>query len=323
MTARRAVLVVGIVVGAVLVALALPVASGVYPVAQLVSFRAVLGLGALGTAALLAVLLALPGPRRTLLPLVIAFAVGAAAQGAVLGWRSVPHEPAAAADSDDVVVLSFNTLDVVTPAELFTLVDEHHADVVVLPETSYRTGKKVAALMAQTGHPMLVYTADGTMPEVVGTTLLVGERMGAYSPERELPTRFGSMRVEPLDPSSPVLVAAHPISPGERSTMAAWREDTTLVATQCARTPGAIVAGDLNATLDHPGLRDLGPCVDAAREVGEASHGTWPSSAPSLLAAPIDHVLVDGRAWRVVDFAVLPATGGSDHRPILATLERR
>ncbi len=60
------------------------------------------------------------------------------------------------ADGQDgvVVVLSFNTLDVVSAHDLFDLVEAHHADVVVLPETSRHTGLKVAALMAQTGHPM-------------------------------------------------------------------------------------------------------------------------------------------------------------------------
>jgi len=321
MTAARAVLVAGIVVGAVLVCLALPVGAGSYPVAQIVSFRAVLGLGLLAMAVLL---VALPGSRQRLLPLAVAFTVGAAAQGSVLAWRSVPHTTATASAEDALVVLSFNTLNVVPPSDLFELVSAHHADVVVLPETSHRTGMKVAALMAQTGNPMQVHTVAGASPVVSGTTLLVGERVGDYPTATALPTRFGSLRAEPSDPhTSPVLVAAHPISPGHQDTMEAWRQDTALIAHTCATTPGAVVAGDLNATLDHPGLRDLGPCVDAALEVGEASHGTWPSSAPSLLATPIDHVLVDGRAWRVVDFAVLPATGGSDHRPIVATLERR
>ncbi|WP_028048668.1 endonuclease/exonuclease/phosphatase family protein [Cellulomonas sp. URHD0024] len=321
MTAARAVLVAGIVVGALLLCLALPVGAGLYPVAQVVSFRAVLGLGSLAMAILL---VALPGTRRALLPLVVAFAVGAAAQGCVLAWRSVPHGPPTAESTDDLVVLSFNTLDVVSAQDLFQLVAAQHADVVALPETSHPTGKKVAALMAQAGHPMQVHTAIGASPMVSGTTLLVGERVGDYPTTTPLATSFGSLRADPIDPAtSPVVVAAHPMSPGHRRTMDAWRHDTALIAHTCATTPGAIVAGDMNATLDHPGLRDLGPCVDAAREVGEAAHGTWPSSAPSLLAAPIDHVFVDGRVWRVVRFAVLPATGGSDHRPIVATLERR
>jgi endonuclease/exonuclease/phosphatase (EEP) superfamily protein YafD len=132
------------------------------------------------------------------------------------------------------------------------------------------------------------------------------------------------LRADPHDPAvSPVLVAAHPLAPISRGAMATWRAETELVADLCASTPGVIVAGDLNSTLDHPGLRDLGPCIDAARASGAGALGTWPASAPRFLAAPIDHVLVDGRAWRVVGFQVLSRTGGSDHRPILATLERR
>ena len=42
------------------------------------------------------------------------------------------------------------------------------ADVVVLPETSYQTGKKVAALMAGTGRPMQVHTDNGSTPFVAG-----------------------------------------------------------------------------------------------------------------------------------------------------------
>ncbi|MDC7122361.1 endonuclease/exonuclease/phosphatase family protein [Cellulomonas fimi] len=120
-----------------------------------------------------------------------------------------------------------------------------------------------------------------------------------------------------------MLVAAHPMAPIQRSAMPTWRQETALVAQECAATPGAIVAGDLNATLDHPGLRALGPCVDAARAVGAGARGTWPAGVPTLLAAPIDHVLVDGRRWRVASFDVLPETGGSDHRPVVARLVPR
>jgi endonuclease/exonuclease/phosphatase (EEP) superfamily protein YafD len=63
--------------------------------------------------------------------------------------------------------------------------------------------------------------------------------------------------------------------------------------------------------------------MDAARAAGVAASGTWPANVPTAFAAPIDHVLVDGRTWRVTGFEVLPATGNSDHRPIVATLVRR
>lgn len=309
------------VVLVVLVALAVPVASGVWPVAQVVSFRALLGLGA---AAAAVALLAVPWTRVRLLPVTVALAIGALAQSSVLVVRSVPQHVAAAPPDAQVVVLSFNTLDTVDAQLLAGLALDHHADVVVLPETSDYTARMTAKRMAAAGHPMQLLTAEGHTSFVAGTALLVSARLGSYPTAEPLPTRLGALLAAPADPrTSPVLVAAHPIAPGRRGAMPGWRTETRLVADTCAGTPGAIVAGDLNATLDHPGLQDLGPCVDAARAAGAGALGTWPASAPRLLAAPIDHVLVDGRAWRVVGFQVLQRTGGSDHRPILATLVRR
>jgi endonuclease/exonuclease/phosphatase (EEP) superfamily protein YafD len=68
-------------------------------------------------------------------------------------------------------------------------------------------------------------------------------------------------------------------------------------------------------------MRELGPCVDAAEAVGAAGLGTWPSRAPELLSAPIDHVLVDARVWRVVSVRVV-RVGGSDHRGLVVGLDR-
>ncbi|GIG37806.1 endonuclease/exonuclease/phosphatase family protein [Cellulomonas pakistanensis] len=124
-------------------------------------------------------------------------------------------------------------------------------------------------------------------------------------------------------PAPDVVVAAHTRAPSAGSSMPDWRAHAEGIAEVCRSTPGAIVAGDLNATLDHPGLTDLRPCVDAAAATGAAGLGTWPADVPRLLAAPIDHVLVDGRAWRVTGFGVLPQVGSSDHRPVVAHLARR
>ncbi|MFC4614417.1 endonuclease/exonuclease/phosphatase family protein [Cellulomonas algicola] len=324
--ARVAGWVLAAVAAVVVVVLLVPVGGGLYGVAQLVSFRAVLGAGALAVALLLA---AVPWARRPMLPLVVVLAVGAVGQAGVLAWRSVPlpgtgatTAAATRSASGELVVLSFNTLDVVRAPVLADLVDAQDADVVVLPETSAGTAHDVAALLADRGRPMQVLTAPGDVPTIAGTALLVSPDVGRYADADPLPTRLGSLRAEPVD-DGPVLVAAHPLAPIQRSAMRTWREETALVARTCAQTPGAIVAGDLNATLDHPGLRSLGPCVDAARAAGMGAHGTWPASAPTLLAAPIDHVLVDGRRWRVTSFDVLPPTGGSDHRPVVARLVAR
>ncbi|KQR16431.1 endonuclease/exonuclease/phosphatase family protein [Cellulomonas sp. Leaf334] len=318
---RVLVWVLAAVVGAALLALAVPVASGVFPVAQVVSFRAVLGVGA---AAAVTVLVAIPWSRRRLLPVALAFALGAAAQAAVLVARSYPQETATTGSRDEVVVLSFNTLDTVGAEVVADLVLAQRADVVALPETSGTVARSTAERLAAAGRPMQVLTTDGHSSFIAGTALLVSLDVGTYPVAEPLPTRLGSLRAEPEEPTgSPVLVAAHPMAPISRGVMSSWRSETGLIADACASTPGAIVAGDLNATLDHPGLRDLGPCVDAARAAGTASSGTWPATVPTLFAAPIDHVLVDARVWQVTGFQVLPPTGSSDHRPIVATLVRR
>ncbi|WP_349306923.1 endonuclease/exonuclease/phosphatase family protein [Cellulomonas sp. ES6] len=118
-------------------------------------------------------------------------------------------------------------------------------------------------------------------------------------------------------------MAVHTRAPSARGSMPQWVAHVQGVADVCRSTPGAVVAGDLNATLDHPGLADLGPCVDAAAATGAAGLGTWPADVPRVLGAPIDHVLVDARVWRVTGFGVLPRTGTSDHRPVVAHLARR
>jgi endonuclease/exonuclease/phosphatase (EEP) superfamily protein YafD len=80
-----------------------------------------------------------------------------------------------------------------------------------------------------------------------------------------------------------------------------------------------VLAGDLNATLDHSPLRAaLRSCADAADRVGAGGTATWPSSSPRWAGVAIDHVLVPPAAG-VTGFAVtnLP---GSDHRAVLATV---
>jgi endonuclease/exonuclease/phosphatase (EEP) superfamily protein YafD len=91
------------------------------------------------------------------------------------------------------------------------------------------------------------------------------------------------------------------------------------VARWCA-TP-AIIAGDFNATLDHPPLRRIlhSGCADAAALSGNALTGTWPSSWPRPLATPLDHVLLSGPRRAVISFTVHDISG-TDHRAVLATV---
>jgi endonuclease/exonuclease/phosphatase (EEP) superfamily protein YafD len=318
-------------VGAAVVALGLALlafpslvgAAGVVPVTQAISFRMAIALGLLVLAALV---LAVPGARGRRTAVVVVLVLGALAQVGVLaarGWSSTTTTPGA----DGLVVLSFNTYTTVTPQVLAHLVLEQGADVVMLPETTEATGRATVDLLAAQGRPMTMVTRHDGDVSVRSTVLLVSTTLGDYTLAGDLHTQHASFRAEAAGRtggvSAPPLVAAHPFPPSTAGSMALWRREGSWVRGACLDTPGVIVAGDLNATLDHPALRDLAPCVDAAQEVGAAALGTWPASIPSWLAAPIDHVLVDGRVWRVTSFAVLPATGGSDHRPVVARLVRR
>lgn len=300
---------------------ALPLGAGAWPLAQVVALRGVLAVAAAGAALLLVVV---PRLRRVLAPVAAACAVVALVHAGVLAARSVPTQQAApeggSGGGADLVVLTFNTLDAVPAATLADLAAGTGADVVALPETSRATAERLGALLPGDGWQVLHAPSDA--PWVAGTSLVVAGHVGTYPRAERLDHRLGTLVARPAG-DGPVLVAAHPLAPTGRRAMAAWRTETAAVAATCRTTPGAVVAGDLNATLDHPALRDTAPCVDAARTAGAGAGGTWPAGVPSLLAAPIDHVLVDGRAWRVVDARVLPRTGASDHRPLVAVLRPR
>lgn len=298
-----------------------------------------------------------PGRR---LPLVLAalLVAGAAGQGAVLAGRGLEGGGPGTARADELVVLSFNTFGTVTADELAALVQEQDADVAVLAETSGRTAREAARLLTDAGRPTTALAEDAVGRRADGVAVLLRDALGGYrSTTQGLPaTDLGTFaavatgagsgtgsgtgagsgtgsgadagtgtgtEARRVPPAPGVVVAVHTRAPSARGSMPQWVAHVQGVADVCRSTPGAVVAGDLNATLDHPGLADLGPCVDAAAATGAAGLGTWPADVPRVLGAPIDHVLVDARVWRVTGFGVLPRTGTSDHRPVVAHLARR
>lgn len=307
------------------------------PWAQLVALRGLVAVLLVGGALLL--LGALAGwnrvaqrsglrPLGRALPLALAgtLVLGAGAQGVVLAGRGLDGSGPGPVQDADLVVLSFNTFGVVGPEDLTGLVLAQDADLTVLAETSAATARAVADALTDAGRPTTVLAADAEGTRVDGVALLVRDGLGSYALETAgVPaTELGTFAAVPADAAAPgPVVAAHTRAPSARLSMPDWRAHAEGVAALCRSTPGAIVAGDLNATLDHPGLDDLAPCVDAAAATGSAGLGTWPADVPRWLAAPIDHVLVDGRAWRVTGFAALPSVGSSDHRPVVAHLARR
>lgn len=193
------------------------------------------------------------------------------------------------------------------------------ADVVALPEGQPVVDEVVAQLTAR-GESFQVFPTFGAGPNR-GTALLVAESLGAY---REVDGPVGGVRVEPVDGDGPPIAAVHPTSlpPDPTDDLGAWRSEGSQVQELFQTMTGGIVAGDLNATLDHEHLRETGTYVDAGSAVGIGGYGTFPSSMPGVLGTAIDHVLVDGGRFAVRAGAVVDVPG-TDHRAVVVRVAPR
>jgi endonuclease/exonuclease/phosphatase (EEP) superfamily protein YafD len=255
----------------------------------------------------------------------------------------------AAGSAGGVTVLSWNTLGDAPGAETIAdLALAQGADIVALPETTEVTGVKVAELMRDGGRPMWVHTvAFDLVSKARSTTLLISPTLGDYTVQSAvgsgppgntnvLPTVVAT----PVDGDGPTVIAVHAVAPIQWE-MSNWRSDLDWLATQC-NGGSVIMAGDFNATVDHMAGREasaavssnsagdpaasggnvLGACRDAGLAAGSGAVGTWPANLPALLGSPIDHVLSTAD-WTVRSMSVIETrdSAGSDHRPIVATLE--
>ncbi|NEM90598.1 endonuclease/exonuclease/phosphatase family protein [Galbitalea soli] len=248
---------------------------------------------------------------------------------AVLGSRGFVSVAAPAKRSGDITVLSWNTKgDAPGAAAIAETALAQHADVIALPESTLALGKAIALRMKAAGHPMWVYSRSfDYIAKSRSTTLLISAALGTYTAKATSPTTsvLPTVIATPDDGTGPTFIAVHAVSPIPRE-MRNWRNDLAWLSSTC--TGGdLIMAGDFNSTLDQLNpLRsrdadDFGRCTDAARVVHTAGVGTWPTTLPPLLGAPIDHVLY-GSAWRASSGHVITTEdgSGSDHRPIVMTL---
>jgi len=285
----------------------------------------------------LAALLLLPvwwrgrGFRRGTARLLTAAALGGVVVHAA--WASGPYLGAApvAAPADgarEVRVMTSNLrLGRADPARVVGLAVTGGVDVLVLQEVTPQAlaGLREAGIGRGFGHRAGRPAAGAT-----GTMVFSRARLSAV---RRLPTRFGSYALDVRLPQVPGarggrvhLLAVHPRPPV--GTAAGWRADQVTVRRAARGLAGpTVVAGDLNATMDHAPMRELvgRGFRDAATEARSRWQPTWPSagvvsrfgvSVPPLLA--IDHVLVD-EVLRAVATRSYPVPG-TDHRALVATL---
>ncbi|MFD2674177.1 endonuclease/exonuclease/phosphatase family protein [Gulosibacter bifidus] len=236
-------------------------------------------------------------------------------------------KPPTGAD-DAIRVLAWNTLgNEPGSPKIAQLAADYDVDVLMLPETTEDMGIEIAAQLADLGKPMQVISGTGAPGfRAAETTLLVSEELGTYVKIDDLgdTSALATVIAEPADGDGPRLVAAHPLAPVPER-MDTWKSDLEWVASIC--TGNTILAGDMNATIDHlSGLGNgsgahLGDCRDAAVAAGAGAAGTWTSGKPPLLVAAIDHVMTTDQ-WDVTGFEVITREdrSGSDHRPVFAEL---
>jgi endonuclease/exonuclease/phosphatase (EEP) superfamily protein YafD len=248
---------------------------------------------------------------------------------AVLATRGFGNLAFETIGPNDLTVLEWNTLGDAPGAKVIAaLAIETGADVLALPETTEKTGQAVAAAMAKAGRPMHVWTiAYDQISKARSTTLLISTELGEYDVDLTTPTTavLPSLVAKPADGTGPTIVAVHDVAPLPDE-LTNWRKDLRWLESACAGT-NVILAGDFNSTIDHyAGLASsagntIGECSDAAMLSRNAAVGTWPTSLPALLGAPIDHLMVTDN-WQVSGMRVIENYDkyGSDHRPILVQL---
>ncbi|UJP11523.1 endonuclease/exonuclease/phosphatase family protein [Microbacterium sp. KUDC0406] len=306
-----------------------------FPFAQLVASRGALLL-AFAVVGALSLLLMIARPLRGFAAslLVVSILAGGAIGviGAVRGLSggSLPEKT-----EGSVRVMTWNTRGEAASADRIarTALDQK-ADIVTLPETAEGVGERIAVLMRESGRPMWVHNVNirpdvQNGPQAWQTTVLISPELGDYSvikSSTDGSSNTGSVPsvvAMPVDGQGPTVVAVHAVAPRQEA-MDRWRTDLRWIADQCPK-GDFILAGDFNATVDHMarlgvGGGDMGHCRDVATRTGTGMWGTWPSSIPALLAAPIDHIMASAN-WTPTGSVVIDDAAGSDHRALVAQLE--
>jgi endonuclease/exonuclease/phosphatase family metal-dependent hydrolase len=137
------------------------------------------------------------------------------------------------------------------------------------------------------------------------------DRKGHAQPEVELSFPGAPpVRIKAVHPAPPVNPTAAPL----------WRGSLAALPGSDSRGDVQILAGDFNATLDHPELRDLldRGYTDAADAAGQGLVWTWPARRLRAPPLTIDHILVDRRVR--VERVTVVRIPGSDHRAVIALL---
>lgn len=279
--------------------------GGPYPLSALLAFTPY----ALGGAIAASVMAAAARERAA----VLTFGLSAV----VLGGAVVPRNVAASQPAASGPTLTITTANLLhgeaDPAALARIVQRRGSDVLALQELNQPAMRALRAGGVFDTLPHAILGA-GQVHDDVG----VAARWPVTKVEIGLPTVYNAVAVEVPGYGPLTVVSAHPTPPMRPASQETWRQWLAALPGPTGALEGGLVAGDFNATLDHPELRRLlnAGWRDAGRERGEALEPTW--HGLPLARLTIDHVLVP-RGAAVLGYEV-DDLRGSDHRAVTVTL---
>ncbi len=229
-----------------------------------------------------------------------------------------PGEPS----GDTLTVMTANLhIGQADPDAVLRAVARHGVDVLVLQEITPAAldGLDRAGLDRRLGHRA---GAPGQGRD--GIVVLANKPLRDIG---EIDTSSAGYEIEMTTSRGPLrILAVHPTAPNNG--VAQWSGDLDVVvaAARASRGP-TLVAGDFNATLDHPPLQALMDASfrDASADAGPSWRPTWPSpgnvqlagtGVPSLFA--LDHVFLRGALEAVRARTLVVA--GTDHRALVTRI---
>jgi endonuclease/exonuclease/phosphatase (EEP) superfamily protein YafD len=281
----------------------------VLPFARLVAFRPVAAVGLLVLAVLVVLMRRRWWPGALAVWLVAAVALGVVVPRAIAGPAPGPGRT--------LTLLSFNVYE--GHADALALARTIHIarpDLIVLPEAGERYLQLLTPQVADLGYRSWT-TQPPNSEDANGIVVLAAPWLGAVTAEPLLlDNKFQWMQVTGGALGAVRVVAVHAAPPVPELTHD-WIAELRMLQQWCAPGRGAnVVIGDVNATLDHTGLRSsVTGCTDAAADRGQGLVATWPSSWPRWFGVQIDHVFTAG-GLRPGSLQVLDMPG-SDHRALL------
>ncbi len=234
---------------------------------------------------------------------------GAAAAAAVaLGFAMVPRAvagPQPDARGPRLVVMTSNLwLGQADPSAVLRVAREHGVDVLSVQELRPRQMRR--------------FETDEFPVRILEPERGAGGG-GLLSRVPITPTGARMEGVVDLAGAPPITISSvHPRPPVSKAAEPEWRAAIEAL----PGGEGRILAGDFNATYDHPEFRALldRGYVDAADAAGAGLKPTWPAPPRQRRALPltIDHILVDRRIR--VERVTVVRIRRSDHRAVIAVL---